>query len=469
MAPGTEFPMVGICQKTGFRDCDVWLLLAVTDATKSILARLVATMLVDDVETILKPMFMPDRSPTALLDREGKLRQGRGFFVAPWAEAEIQRVADTLEREYDSYLSELSAALQQRQSRIFRQMEPGFFFSDPIGSERIGSLPEGIEIDVRQSERVKHNLEWYQVAGQDYVRNRYLLLLSKEELARRVEHIMANTHVINDAGLVSLDPSDPYLRYWLTLLNDVKAEMALRHGPYPAGWTRGMIDFTRMPGSLDAKRLGAPLRLKPASTPRAPYLVKYGEQRHLEPMLSQGRIRVAPASFYADPSLNNAIRDDELSAVIHHDPHVPFNFAPPGTVLLPPGRVSTQLRLNTNYYAYCLSDQLSTRLLLDFRGDSCVLIHDPDAFLERLVGAASAALRGWHIAARHVQYYDPLLVHPAEIEVPFGKHFGQAYQREVRVVWTPPTPVQRLPYLHLELGSLIDIAELVVVPTRERA
>jgi len=46
-------------------------------------------------------------------------------------------------------------------------------------------------------------------------------------------------------------------------------------------------------------------------------LFKFGKEKHLRHALLTGSIRVAPASSYSDPSLNYAIRDDELSFTIH--------------------------------------------------------------------------------------------------------------------------------------------------------
>ncbi len=41
-------------------------------------------------------------------------------------------------------------------------------------------------------------------------------------------------------------------------------------------------------------------------------LFKFGNSDHLKEMLDRGHIKLRPASYYKDPSLNNAIGDDEL-------------------------------------------------------------------------------------------------------------------------------------------------------------
>jgi hypothetical protein len=60
--------------------------------------------------------------------------------------------------------------------------------------------------------------------------------------------------------------------------------------------------------------------LRPCRELVRPFLVKYGLREYLEPALREGRIRVSPASRYADPSLNPAIRDNELVAELDVGP-----------------------------------------------------------------------------------------------------------------------------------------------------
>jgi hypothetical protein len=43
------------------------------------------------------------------------------------------------------------------------------------------------------------------------------------------------------------------------------------------------------------------------------YILKYSQAKYLTETIEKGIIRISPASTYDDPSLNYAIRDDELS------------------------------------------------------------------------------------------------------------------------------------------------------------
>ncbi|HEX5081915.1 MAG TPA: ABC transporter permease [Blastocatellia bacterium] len=54
-----------------------------------------------------------------------------------------------------------------------------------------------------------------------------------------------------------------------------------------------------------------------------------------------------------------------------------------------------------------------------------------------------------------------LIGNPAPPSVYFAKHFRYWYQQEYRVVWTPPTPIAKLPPLDVEMGNLKDICEII--------
>ncbi|HET7552697.1 MAG TPA: hypothetical protein VFK04_15500 [Gemmatimonadaceae bacterium] len=436
-------------------------MMVLTSASPEIITRLLALLMLDKTERILHAQMMPSRPATAILLPDGQIREGRGRFLAPWALAEIDRLAAVLLAEHAEYVSDLTAALQLRPNSRFTTAPPDFVFAEPLVGMRVGPSPPSIEVDISQSERVQRGLAPYQVEKLNYLRNPYLLQLTDDQLMRRMEDILANVHVINERGLISLDSSDPTLRYWMSLTNDIAAEMARRHGPYPAGWHGQMIDGGNLPGSLARDREPRAKVLRPAAALPATYFVKYGELRYLEAALREGKLRIAPASRYNDPSLNPAIRDDELTIDIAYDPYVPFNPYPPGTVLLPPSRVPLRKQLNTNYYVYCIASTLSMRLLYDFGAEACIVFRDPNEFLARLCTAMRKCVPGWRCTVGDVSYLDPLQVNPSEVDVLMGKHFRYAYQREVRVAWLPPAPTRQLEPLFLSVGSLEDIAELI--------
>jgi hypothetical protein len=461
----SDVPIAAEIVKEDRGEVELWFVLALFDSSLEQLGRILSLLLLDREETLLPVELMPYSAPRATILKDGGIRRGRGFFLPAWALGEIDRLAGVLLREQREYLVDMSLALHQQPSQRFRVPERGFVFKEHLKGARIAPPPQSPPIDLSASDRVTQKASWHQLIALDYRLNRYLLHATADQLAQRLESIVGNIHSLDANGLVSLDPENPHLFYWLARLKEVQTEMALRHGPYPAGWRRGMIDFGRMPSSLlSSGPTGAVALCSELGLPED-YLVKYGKRQYIVPMRQDGLLRISPATSYSDPSLNPAVRDDELTAQIWYDPFAPYSPAPPGTVLLPKGRVPFQKTLETNYYVYCLSESLERRLLFDFESDAALVIHDPDALLGRVVSAARKQLPGWRVEFVRVEYFDPFTFNPWEIKLGRVKDFRYAYQQEVRLVWWPPVTKRDLPHRFLRVGTLSDISELIVPST----
>jgi len=330
--------------------------------------------------------------------------------------------------------------------------------ADTIDAARIGDPPPNIPIDLSGSDRHRFGLKPHELIARDYTRNRYLKAVPDDQLMARMQDILANFHIINPSGQISVNLNDHIIWYWLAKTTEVQMEMELRHGPYPAGWN---INAEGLPGSLRQVGKRENFILKPSADLPKRFLLKYGRKERLQPLLKKGELRIMPAADYKDESLTTAIRDDELLAQISYDPVLYFLKGNSG-ISSHDERNSYHRRANSNFYVACFSDRLEPRLVVDFDGDACLLIRDPDAFVQRLGGAVLAQLPGWEFIVRDIEYYDPLRISPTEIKLPFSKHFKYAYQQEVRLVWVPPTPCGGLPPLWIEIGNMDGIAELIV-------
>lgn len=115
----------------------------------------------------------------------------------------------------------------------------------------------------------------------------------------------------------------------------------------------------------------------------------------------------------------------------------------------------------TDYYLFSFSAAFSSRLFGDFSETACLIILDPKPFVERVIRAFSKELPGWSVKFGPVSYYDSVRGDPSRIVVPMFKPFKHAYQREVRGVWTPSSPVTKLEPFEIDLGTLRDCAVLV--------
>jgi hypothetical protein len=466
-----EFPAIGYVVTMALRDRQVWHVHADSAIDPARLTRLLAVLIINDSEPILPGIMMPEATPSAFLLKNDQFRTTRGFLFAPWVLNEIERLSGVLISEHSDYVMDLLRALRQESSGRFRRLANRDEFTHvDLPSARIGDPPPELTVRTETSERVRYNLTQHQLQAQDYVRNRYMILLSEDQLARRTVDIIGNMHVIDENGLVSLDGNDPYLSYWADRLTELQVEMQLRHGPYPAGWDQRRIDLARLPRSTAVSGTElAKVELRTGRDLGPDSVVKYGKLKYLRAMLIEGHMRFAPASLYADPTLNEAVRDNELENEIWCDPSVPFNEHPPGTIVFPTGRASYRAQAHSDYYVQCYSQALTTRLLLDFDADACLVIYDREEFLRRIGSALPREVAQWRRLAVEVGYYDPLQVQPTEVSVFSSKHFRYAYQREYRVALISNTVQDRLPFLELRIGSLEDIAELLQPTPRESA
>jgi hypothetical protein len=455
-------PFDGMVVKVQSPTQDIWKIVGSHRTGLLTIAKLLGTLILDEHEVIMHAHMMPSKyGSNAVLLKNGEIRQGRGMKLAQWVLREIDRLARILLERHRDYLAEVQDALQGG-IKNFIPFPDGFILLDQTRTCRLGPPPPPIEVDLSGSEKERHKLEWYQIIAEDYRRNRFMAHLSDDQLAQRVEDILANEFIINFEGLVSLDLNATSL-YWFARFQEVITEMALRHGPYPSGWHQGFINRNRLPGSLNPLQLEKRLQLKPKNPPPQSFIVKYGKIKHIEDAYNMGLIRVAPASSYNDPSLNAAVKDDELTARIDFDPtfsgmYENSDFSKETNKRI---RLLMQQKSRTDYYVYCTAEELSTRLLLDFEADVALIIHDPNTFLNRLDQAMRKQLHDWSPILKRVKYYDPLQITPTEINVLTSKHFRYAYQKEIRVAWLPPRPIQMLEPISLDIGCLSDIAELL--------
>jgi hypothetical protein len=170
--------------------------------------------------------------------------------------------------------------------------------------------------------------------------------------------------------------------------------------------------------------------------------------------LERGAYYISAASSYNDSGLNWGRRDDELTTVWYDS-----------------ARNAQEFQV-TDYYCMCFSTTYDYRLYPDFGAQSCVAIHDPPEFFERLkraIGGHNAMGADPHIVrveSAPIMYTDPFfLLQPTDpMEVHFVKHFRYAYQAELRYVLLPRGSGTLKPF-PVEIGSLTDIAELVESPT----
>lgn len=301
-----------------------------------------------------------------------------------------------------------------------------------------------------------------------YQVRRYMDHLSDEDLEQRAKDICFNLAIGARADVLANPPPMGWEQLW----RDVVDEAKRRFGDVDGRWWAKQIDgecFAKWQARPHLPKDQAASLMQRAGTAGG-FFVRYSKRAYLEQLVSRGYVEVRPASSYDDPSLNEAIRDDELRLAIQPNPaeikievfdsrtgEAKGSFAPIGS------RVTSVA--GSNYYVYCMSGVLAPHLFHDFDADACVLIRDPKVFVERLLDGLNSWLPhpSWGGDLETVKYVDPLNTGIRQFKVYSAKHYRFAYQREFRIVWYPAltTPLMKLGTIRLELGSMRDCCELL--------
>jgi hypothetical protein len=296
---------------------------------------------------------------------------------------------------------------------------------------------------------------------QQYRKDRYMEFLLSEEVEERTKDIFTNIMLLSNKGQISLHNMDGVGEYWMILFTHVLEEFQFRYGPYPNGFINGFLKsadiikptFPEPPKAKSAiESIGG---LKPNQ------LYKFGKAIHLNEMFGKGKIRISPASFYNDASLNNAIRDDELSFSLKSraDKHL---FTTQNNQNIPAiGNVEYRLEVQTNYFVHCFSSNYTLREFDDFEADTCIVIREPMTLVKRMMSCFEQYKQFYRGFASGVKYIDPLNAKPDEVNIFFTKHFKYSYQNEYRTIWLPNAPTLDLEPFFIEIGNMSKYAEIV--------
>ncbi|MDQ3179392.1 MAG: hypothetical protein M3Q33_02610 [Acidobacteriota bacterium] len=269
------------------------------------------------------------------------------------------------------------------------------------------------------------------------------------------EELKISFHPINEEGI-----------YWWTIFTHILEEFVLRgyKPPEPIGKRFEEIqipkyDLEGLPNAVES--------FKKMSLIQGQFLLKYGKYKYLQSCLEEGKIRIMPASSYDDPSLNHAIRDAELEIKFSGIPSeikmevFDGKTGQPKGFITPTGNLNYTLKSRTSYYVYCLANKYSLRMYGDFEADCCLVIKDPDKFIQKLIKVFSSQLTDYKVIVNDCNYFDPLNARADNLDVYFSKHFRFSYQKEFRIIWLPPKPAAKLEPVFLELGNLAEFCEII--------
>jgi hypothetical protein len=216
-------------------------------------------------------------------------------------------------------------------------------------------------------------------------------------------------------------------------------------------------------------------------------LYKYLPFEFADGFIKRGEVLFRTLSYFR--AIEHAARGDEAEGV-HIDAPDNDVTLETNTGLRVVGRFRYLRSINQDrIFAFCCSTGLDAGLFDAFDADTCVVIHDPEAFFARCAAAARHPLPLDPPGIIHgtVSYFSPNLPAPLDVtdprKIPFLKHESFSDQKEYRVVFSRRggfTLTQRIvqPAFTfaeeisgarrferlLRLGSLCSIAELIRKP-----
>jgi hypothetical protein len=297
----------------------------------------------------------------------------------------------------------------------------------------------------------------------EYEQTRYLREVSDDRLARRLKDLCSGIWSTDQFGKPVPTWNGNHRNELLRLILHTLLEQAERVD-------HGVVDFNE--GKLRRTSVGAynPPKLTRLFTNSPSCYSKFGKRQHILDALDKGRIRIAPASIYDDPSLNSAQNDNELEHLaVTPNEHMEFRLIgldEKGKKINVPAEPKELFRymMVPNFYVWCCGLGYSARLFEAFQADAVLIIRDQVEFSQRLSDAVAAKNPCAEISDGPVNYYDPYTIQRRQLMPIFSKHIRYLYQNEYRIAWTVPA-MEPLKTFFVDLGPLHDIAEMYELST----
>jgi len=338
-----------------------------------------------------------------------------------------------------------------------------------VNLDQIRSRLEAIDQRRRRfewkSEQPKR-LARHEVWRHAYLARPYLIGAPDDRVAERFRSIFLNVSEIGPEGKlrpVPMSDTDEYMQVFTHLLEEYESRCR--------GIPTTLIQSSREP-ILKYFEHGTPIGVTMFTgykAPTTPILVKYGRRQFLEPMLRTGNLRLANAKLYNDASFINAVRDDEISRTFFI-PTYKERLEGKSHIIIQGHRVEfgdddiVLPLVFDDYFLFSLCEHIHYRMPTDFGADAAIVIRNPKLFKQRLIATFLARFPDWVPMEGKVIYYDPYRDY-SKFKVPeMAKHFGYAYQKEVRVAFRPRRPISvNLEPLFLSIGSMAEYADLVSI------
>lgn len=313
----------------------------------------------------------------------------------------------------------------------------------------------------------KDGLPRHELWRLSYFKQPYLIQMPDDALDARFKDIFFNMMTINEIGQITPTHAMRDEAFITVLFTQIIEEIQARRNGLPAT----LVDDARssvLHYHKDAKSRGVRLFGNVNGVGDTNTLVKFGKKEHVSEMLSHGRFRISPASYYAQGNLLTSQQDFEVVR----------NFTFPSYVYRSMGKTSMRVRdglidlsgpdvdyhiMMDDYFLFSTCREIDRRMPSDFQSDSALIIKDAAQFTNLFANALSDSKSNFEVDHGFVNYFDPYRPMPQIKKHEFLKHFKYFYQNEHRIVAIPKKKVglNCLEPFFIEIGNLENLAYMV--------
>jgi hypothetical protein len=297
-----------------------------------------------------------------------------------------------------------------------------------------------------------------QIWMQEYAASRYLRKQTDDALRRRYEALTSNLWSTDAAGDVTPPRNLQHREGLLRLIVHVLCEQCDRTGDPSISFDEAAIRRAAS-AAYQPPKLTTPFVGPPSG------FAKFGKRDHIRRAFENGVLRVAPASYFNDPSLNSAQRDDELQHwAVTPNEQLMVKFygqdAEGNEIEIPVEKKEFFRGMGVHdFYVWCCGLGYDARLFHEFEVDAVLVIRNMDEFRSRFSLAMEKELPGWAMKDGPLAYYDPYDIRREQLVPIFVKNIRYLHQNEYRFAWSPTDGVATSTPLFPTLGPLSDIAE----------
>jgi len=302
-------------------------------------------------------------------------------------------------------------------------------------------------------------MKLYELWNHQYRQNRYLKDATDNEIDQRIKYLIENLTTLELNGKIGLSSPSGDSHFLMESFSHANEELRIRNRKPAQNFLKDSAIPTPQTDK-SAKYKNLTLQVKSLNGE----LFKFGKKKYLLPSLKNGLFRISPAESYNDPSLNHAIKDDELSIELIAPKDEVKLTTMNGDPIIPVSDIKMEFQLPSNYYVFCLSETFNIRLFEDFEADSCLVINNANEFVKRMQTEFNKTVPGWMPIASPVEYVDPYRYskNGRQPIVHISKHIRYFYQKEFRLIWDKQISKNtKLAHQHIYIKNMDEICHLV--------